>query len=123
MYQLATGPLVDAPPAGYKIKMMNGDSSPHYIPANGSKTKQGVVTDLKEDVIPVFNADEGGANAGTRKFVGARSYIAAGVYDTGIIESGNPSGSYNLAADIFHQVGEGTTKTGPIVIPCLGFGQ
>jgi hypothetical protein len=140
MYQIISSSIVAAPPPGYVLKMLH-NNKPLYIPANGHKSTH-IVSDTKEDMMEIFQADTSGGPRELKKLMGRRNYVAFVAYDpndlglgtgvggtvyAGSVHSGGQGLSkLSLAVDFVVQ-GDGAnatpTKYGPVIIPSLEFGR
>lgn len=141
MYQIISSAIVAAPPATYVLKMLH-NNKPLYVPANGQKSTH-QVSDTKEDMMEIFQADTNGGPREMKKLMGRRNYVAFVAYDPNEISAvqgstyaGSHGGSVHsggqglsklsLAVDFVVQ-GDGAfsapTKYGPVIIPSLEFGR
>ncbi|KAI1612285.1 hypothetical protein EDD36DRAFT_281617 [Exophiala viscosa] len=132
MYQLISSPVVNTPPPGYVMKLLN-NNKPLYIPANGQRSTPSQPTDTKEDMMEIFTHDVTGQPINNRKLMARRNYVAVVVYDPEVVngtfgQTGmhRGSGKLSLAADFLVQ-GEGAygnvVKYGPVVVPSLEYGR
>jgi len=132
MYQLISSPVVNIPPPGYVMKLLN-NNKPLYIPANGQRSTPSQPTDTKEDMMEIFTHDVTGQPINNRKLMARRNYVAIVVYDPEVVngtfgQTGmhRGSGKLSLAADFLVQ-GEGAygnvVKYGPVVVPSLEYGR
>lgn len=96
MYQLIASAIVNAPPPGYVLRLLNQNpKQPIYIPQNGHRSSSLVgnhgdirATDTKEDMMEIFVADVNGApREGQRKLMGRRNYVALVAYDPEIVHT------------------------------------
>jgi len=137
MYQIISSAIVAAPPPSYVLKMLH-NNKPLYVPANGHRSTH-QVSDTKEDMMEIFQADTNGGPRELKKLMGRRNYVAFVAYDpndlgagmgsiyAGSVHSGQQGLSkLSLAVDFVVQ-GEGSfgapTKYGPVIIPSLEFGR
>lgn len=133
MYQIISSSIVAAPPPSYVLKMLHSNK-PLYVPANGHHSLH-AVSDTKEDMVEVFQAEANGGARELKRLMARRNYAVFTARDasegsqkmTGQEGSGE-SGSQkmSLAVDFVVQ-GGGTstapTKYGPVVIPGLEYGR
>ncbi|KAL6250607.1 hypothetical protein RBB50_002909 [Rhinocladiella similis] len=132
MYQLISSSVVNTPPPGYVMKLLN-NNKPLYIPPNGQRSTPSQPTDTKEDMMEIFTHDVTGQGVNNRKLMPRRNYVAIVVYDPEIVNGTFGStgmhrggGRLSLATDFLVQ-GEGAygnvVKYGPVVVPSLEFGR
>ncbi|KIX93365.1 uncharacterized protein Z520_11008 [Fonsecaea multimorphosa CBS 102226] len=132
MYQIISSPVVNTPPHGYVLKLLN-NNKPLYIPANGQRSTPSAPTDTKEDMMEIFTHDVTGQPITNRKLMARRNYVAVVVYDPEVVngtfgatDMHRGSGKLSLAADFLVQ-GEGAygsvVKYGPVVVPSLEYGR
>ncbi|KAJ9493906.1 hypothetical protein H2202_010573 [Exophiala xenobiotica] len=132
MYQLISSSVVNTPPPGYVMKLLN-NNKPLYIPPNGQRSAPNQPTDTKEDMMEIFTHDVNGQAVNNRKLMARRNYVAIVVYDPEIVNGtfgatgmNRGGGRLSLAADFLIQ-GEGAygnvVKYGPVVVPSLEFGR
>ncbi|KIV94619.1 hypothetical protein PV10_02370 [Exophiala mesophila] len=132
MYQLISSSVVNTPPPGYVMKLLN-NNKPLYIPVNGQRSTPSQPTDTKEDMMEIFTHDVTGQPTTNRKLMPRRNYVAIVVYDPEIVsgtfgQTGmkRGGGKLSLAADFLVQ-GEGAygnvVKFGPVVVPSLEYGR
>lgn len=139
MYQVISSAIVAAPPPSYVLKMLH-NNKPLYVPENGHKSTH-AVSNTKEDMMEIFQADSNGGAREMKKLMGRRNYVAFVAYDpndlgmqgvngsqyAGSVHSGQQGLSkLSLAVDFVVQ-GDGSfgalTKYGPVIIPSLEFGR
>jgi len=142
MYQIISSSIVAAPPPNYVLKMLH-NNKPLYIPANGQRSNH-AVSDTKEDMMEIFQADASGGARELKRLMGRRNYVAFVAYDpsdmgmgmgmmgmgqsqAGSVHSGGQGLSkLSLAVDFVVQgdgAFNGPTKYGPVIIPSLEFGR
>lgn len=123
------------------VKMLHNNQQ-LYIPANGHKSMH-VLSDTKEDMMEIFQADTNGLPRELKRLMGRRNYVAFIAYDpdeihgmggsvggstyAGSVHSGSQGLSkLSLAVDFVVQ-GDGAVtsqvKYGPVIIPSLEFGR
>jgi hypothetical protein len=111
-----------------------------YIPANGHRSNH-AVSDTKEDMMEIFQADASGGARELKRLMGRRNYVAFVAYDpndlgmgmgmaqsqAGSVHSGGQGlTKLSLAVDFVVQgdgAFNGPTKYGPVIIPSLEFGR
>jgi len=137
MYQIISSSVVNAPPAGYVLRLLH-NNKPLYVPANGHRSTH-QVSDTKEDMMEIFGQDVDGRSREMKRLMGRRNYVAAVAFDPEVV-GGNfggqtpggmgsgkgGGGRLSLAVDFMVQ-NEGVygspMKYGPVVIPSLEYGR
>ena len=126
MYQIITSGIVNTPPSGMSMKMLNNSANRQlYVPQNGMRSTN-AVSDTKEDMIELFGNDVSGQPRQEKKLMARRNYAIFAAYETqgygGDEKVGPP---LSLAVDFIVQ-GDGiystTSKYGPVVIPKCEYG-
>lgn len=132
MYQLISSSVVSAPPPNYVLKLLNSNK-PLYVPTNGQRSNQSIVSDTKEDMIEIFTHDVTGQPNANKRLMARRNYVAVLIYDPEVVgatygrsDMNRGGGKLSLAADFMVQA-EGSygpvVKYGPVVIPSLEYGR
>lgn len=100
MYQIISSSVVAAPPSSYVLKFLNSNK-PLYIPANGTRSAVGLVSDTKEDMMEIFTTDAAGQpNQGNRRLCARRNYVAMVVFDPDSVPGSHPYGAAAAAAAV-----------------------
>jgi hypothetical protein len=109
MYQIISSSTVAAPPPTYILKMLHNNKA-LYIPQNGHKSTH-QISDTKEDMMEIFQADANGGPREMKMLMGQRNYVAFIVYDPqellGIGTGSTYAGSHPSSTHSEHQ---GLTK-------------
>lgn len=140
MYQLITSSIVAAPISNYVCRLLHNNKA-LYVPANGTRSSQ-AVSDTKEDMMEIFQAEANGTMREMKKLMPRRNYIAIVAYDPEAIagttyaanSSNGSTGSgqglggpkLSLAVDFVVQADNNVTaptKYGPVIVPSLEFGR
>jgi hypothetical protein len=131
MYQIISSAVVNAPPSGYVLKLLN-QNKPLYLPANGHRSTH-TPSDTKEDMMEIFGQDVNGQPREAKRLMGRRNYVACVAFDPDIVGAGfghnagpQGPGKLSLAIDFMVQGDggyNGAVKYGPVIIPSLEFGR
>jgi hypothetical protein len=131
MYQLISSSIVNTPPSSYIIKMLHNNKQ-LYVPANGHRTTN-TISDTKEDMMEIFQADPDGRPRELKKLMGRRNYVAIVAYDPEVVQGtfgrtdmSRGNGKLSLAADFMVQTDgahSGVSKYGPVIVPSLEYGR
>ncbi|EWC46268.1 hypothetical protein DRE_04439 [Drechslerella stenobrocha 248] len=129
MYQIISSAIVNGPPAGMMMKLLNNNRQ-LFIPQNGMRSTN-TPSDTKEDMIDLFATDINGTPRAEKKLMARRNYTIFAAYEANqqveymhqVPEKYVPP--LSLAVDFIVQ-GDGvystTSKYGPIVIPRCEYG-
>ncbi|TLD39393.1 ww domain [Venturia nashicola] len=132
MYQIIASPVVNAPPAGYVLRLLHSNKQ-LYVPANGHRSTNHP-SDTKEDMMEIFAQDVNGQPRELKRLMARRNYVACVAFDPEVVQGafgqtvtpGSGGGKLSLAVDFMVQ-GDGTyggaVKYGPVIVPSVEYGR